>query len=86
MLTPRRQLYRGWAGLQRGQTARALRAWRRGLKACAVAPSPYDELRLHLLLARHGAGEQAAAHTGEARRLAQACGMAGPPYPLMPGG
>jgi len=86
MLAPRRQLYRGWAELQRARPTRALRAWRRGLKACAAFCSPYDEARLHLLLARHGSGEQAAAHAGEASRLFLACGMAGPSYPFMPGG
>jgi DNA-binding SARP family transcriptional activator len=85
LLAPRRMLYRGWVQLLQGQRARALRAWGRGLDACAEYSSPYDAARLHFLLSRNTTGERAATHSREAARLFLACGMAGPTYALMPG-
>jgi DNA-binding SARP family transcriptional activator len=86
LLAPRRQLYRGWADLLQDRPTLALRAWQRGLAACTRVPSLYDEARLHLLASQHSTGGQAVAHAREAARLFLACGMAGPTYPLMPGG
>lgn len=86
LLAPRRQLYRGWAARLQGRNKAALRAWQRGLQACAGFPSQYDAARLHLLLSRHGDAAQSGAHAQQAARLFLACGMAGPAYPLMPGG
>ena len=86
LLAPRRLLYRGWADLLQGRPTLALRAWQRGLAACTRFPSLYDAARLHLLASQHSTGEQAVAHAREAARLFLACGMAGPSYPMMPGG
>lgn len=86
MLQPRRRLYQGWSELLHGRPGRAVSAWHRGLQACAGFSLPYDEARLHYLLARQCVLEQATAHAGEASRLFLQCGMAGPVYPFMPDG
>ncbi len=84
IFTPRNRLYKGMVLAMSGQTEQAVQQWQQGLASWPEDDLRYDRARLHWMLHLHTPGAEAAAHASQAERHFIYCGVAGPPYPLVP--
>ena len=83
IFAPRSQLYQGMVAALSGNLGLSVHHWHQGLANCPEDDLRYDRARLHWMLSLHGTTD-AEGHLQAARRHFDECGVAGPPYPLIP--
>jgi DNA-binding SARP family transcriptional activator/energy-coupling factor transporter ATP-binding protein EcfA2 len=77
-------LYQGAMAALEGRCSEAVHQWHKGLDSCAPEDLLYDRARLHWLLSLHAPEAERARHEAAAAGHFARCGVAGPPYPLLP--